>query len=109
MIRNNLHEKLKAEIEVNSLNNILILYLIYLETYTLLIHNRGKTMKKTIIGIISIFMIVLLFTACQSQEPVQVDLEPPLTDEELSKPVPNFLNEDQQYLFKNKKCLSTFV
>lgn len=42
MIRNNLHEKLKAEIEVNSLNNILILYLIYLETYRLLILRRGK-------------------------------------------------------------------
>lgn len=42
MIRNNLHEKLKVEIDVNSLNNILILYLIYLETYGLLILRRGE-------------------------------------------------------------------
>jgi len=42
MIRNNLHKKLKAEIDVNSLNNILILYLIYLETYGLLILRRGE-------------------------------------------------------------------
>ncbi|MHB8097144.1 MAG: hypothetical protein ACYDEI_05795 [Erysipelotrichaceae bacterium] len=56
-------------------------------------------MKKTIINFISILMIVILIASCQSQEPVQVDMEPPLTNEELSKQVPNFLNEDQQYLF----------
>lgn len=62
-------------------------------------------MKKTIVSFVSILMIILLFSACQPQEPVQVLLEPPLTDEELSKPVPDFLNEDQQLLFRKAKSV----
>ncbi len=61
-------------------------------------------MKKTIKNIISI-LIVSLLTACQSQNTVVAELEPPLTEEELSKPVPDFLNEDQQLLFRKSKSV----
>ena len=62
-------------------------------------------MKKTIVSFVSILMIILLFSACQPHEPVQVLLEPPLTDEELSKPVPDFLNKDQQLLFRKARSV----
>lgn len=62
-------------------------------------------MKKAIKSFICVLIISLLFTACTTQVPVQAELNPPLTDEELSKPVPDFLDEDQQLLFRRAKSV----
>ncbi len=62
-------------------------------------------MKKAIKYLNGILIIAVLFTACKTQAPVQAELNPPLTDEELSKPVPDFLDEDQQFLFREAKSV----
>ena len=59
--------------------------------------------KLLILACILIISLISLFS-CEEKIPYE-EIEPPLTEKDLEKPVPDFLNEDQQLLFRRAKSV----
>ena len=59
--------------------------------------------KLLILACILIISLISLFS-CEEKIPYE-EIEPPLTEKDLEKPVPDFLNENQQLLFRRAKSV----